>query len=190
MAALAGGEPGVRRDTVYTLGRALEVTGRRRHPRRQLDRVFHELTARLRGDPDESVREEIAHVLTFWFERRAARVLLGVLVDRGEGARVRAQAAEGVGNVLDRSRLAPPERERIREALADGLRDGAAVVRFWCLYAVGTLQLTELRPEVERLAATDHEAVLHWWRVSEEAADVLTCWDTGRWPDRDRTISA
>ncbi|RYE82416.1 MAG: hypothetical protein EOO75_20740 [Myxococcales bacterium] len=86
--------------------------------------------------------------------------------------------------MLDRDRLTPVERERIRAALAAGLRDDAALVRFWCLYAVGVLRLTELRAEVERLAASDPEVIPGWWRVSEEASDVLTCWDTGDWPER------
>ena len=38
------------------------------------------------------------------------------------------------------------------------------------------LRLTELRAEVERLAAHDTDALAGWWQVSEEAARQATYW--------------
>jgi len=57
-------------------------------------------------------------------------------------------------------------------------------VRFWCLYALGSMKATEARAEIEHLAATDDALAPRLWRVAHEAADVLTYWDSGHWPHR------
>ncbi len=185
IAALADASPAQRLALIRRLTLTLGAP-RRSLPRRQIDRVFAVLARGLRADPDAAVREAIAYALTFWFERRSPRVLVPVLLDTSEATAVRAQAAEGIGNVLQCRRLTAVEHERIAAAMRIGLNDASVEVRFWCLYAVGNLRMAELRPLVEHRRDTDTSLCPHWWRVCDEASDALAYWDTGQWPDLDR----
>ena len=47
------------------------------------------------------------------------------------------------------------------------------------------LRAYEARSRLEALAASDHARCTNMWRVSDEAADVLTFWRSGAWPERD-----
>jgi hypothetical protein len=152
--------------------------------RRQRDQAFRAVSARLSDDPDQAVRLAAAHVLTFWFEPRATEALLAAAAREGEGALVRGQAIEGIGNTLQGTRPGKL-RQRAIPLLIGWLRDPAPAVRFWSIYAVGMLHVTEARPILEELARTDEAMFENWWRVRDEAADALASWDRGEWPDRD-----
>lgn len=175
----------VRRAAVEVIERRLRVFGPGAHARRQVDRSFAALARLLRADPEEAVRHAAAYALTSWFQRRAAWALWGALVDERETPQVRGQAAEGIGNqLMSFTKLAPARQRQVEAALAAGLRDPAPELRFWCLYAVGQMRLVHLRDEVAALRGDT--ALCPWmWRVGDEAADVLTYFDTGVWPDRE-----
>jgi hypothetical protein len=175
----------VRRAAVEVIERRLRVSGPGAHARRQVDRAFAALVTVLRADPEERVRHAAAYALTSWFQRRAAWALWAALVDERETPQVRGQAAEGIGNqLMSFMKLAPTRQQRVEAALAAGLADPAAEVRFWCLYAVGQMLLVDLRDVVVGLCGD--MALCPWmWRVGEEAADVLTFFDAGVWPDRE-----
>jgi hypothetical protein len=79
----------------------------------------------------------------------------------------------------------PPRWARAIAALGRGLTDPSAEVRFWCVYALGMMKATETRTDIERLAATDDAICPNTWRVCHEAADVITYWTDGKWPDRE-----
>jgi hypothetical protein len=88
---------------------------------------------------------------------------------------------------------------RCRDAAIRGLEDDSIEVQFWSMYVVGTLA-TNIRSD-ERTRARDFHAALsklrqiakhdqrlapgYWWPMSGEAVDVLTCIETGQWPQRD-----
>lgn len=152
--------------------------------RLQRDQALRAVCARLHDDPDQAVRLAAANVLTFWFDPRATEALLVAAEREGESAVVRGQAIEGIGNTLQG---APPgkQRQRAIPKLLGWLRDPAPEVRFWSIYAVGTLHATEARPILEELARTDEAMCEGWWRVREEAEDALASWDLGGWPERD-----
>jgi HEAT repeat protein len=152
--------------------------------RKQRDQAFHALSALLARDPDQKVRVEAAHVLTFWFEPRATEALLLAADRAGESALVRGQAIEGIGNTLQGS-ASSKRRARVIPKLLGWLRDPAVEVRFWSIYAVGVLEVKEARPILEELARTDDAMFENWWRVRDEASDALSSWDLGEWPDRD-----
>ena len=155
-----------------------------RPSRRQRDQAFRAVAALLAGDPDRKVRLEAAHVLAFWFEPRATEALLLAAARDGESALVRGQAIEGIGNTLQGSPTAK-RRARVIPKLLGWLRDPATEVRFWTVYAVGVLEVTEARLILEELARTDDAMFENWWRVRDEATDALASWDEGEWPDRD-----
>jgi HEAT repeat protein len=152
--------------------------------RRQRDQAFRAVSARLSSDPDQRVRLEAAHVLTFWFEPRATDALLAAVEREGESALVRGQAIEGIGNTLQ---CAPPgkRRGRVIPKLLGWLRDPAVEVRFWSIYAAGVLHVMEARSILEELARTDDAMFENWWRVRDEAEDALASWEIGEWPERD-----
>lgn len=102
--------------------------------------------------------------------RREIEPLLQVVQNKDEHPRVRAQAAESLQCSCE---------PRAVGILIEALRDPSAEVRFWAAFALGELGgpgtpgASEAVPELERLAATDREAVPGWWSVSKEAADAL-----------------
>jgi len=177
-------DPDIRRATVE----ALERWNWMRLPRpsvRQIDQVFRALHAMLLHDGDPGVRHAVAYAFTFWFESRAPAALISVLENMAEPSRLRGQAAEGIGNVLAQDPVPRMLRSRAIGALERGLGDASAEVRFWCVYALGSMNAKETRARIEHLAATDAAVCPYMWRVDHEAADVLTYWTTGIWPDRD-----
>lgn len=182
LAALASSTPDARSDALsWFHGFDWRST---KPSRRQRDQAFRAVAALLSSDPDQKVRFEAAHVLTFWFEPRATEALLLAAERDGESALVRGQAIEGIGNTLQGSPTGK-RRARMIPKLSGWLRDPAVEVRFWSIYAVGVLHVKEARPILEELARTDDAMFENWWRVRDEATDALASWDLGEWPDRD-----
>lgn len=186
---VASPSSGARVGGLETIEMQLRVIGPSRPPTRQIDRAFEAVRACLLRDPDEGVRLAAARALTFWWERRAARVLLGVLEDKSASPALRGQAAEGIGTCLEKHALLPTFAARVEAALSRGLDDASAEVRFWCVFASGQLELRSLRPKLEALRDHDTAPCPQFWRVCDEAADVLTFFDTGDWPERERVSS-
>jgi HEAT repeats len=118
---------------------------------------------------DDSARVAAAYVLGFLGETEAAGPLAARLADSEESAEVRAYAAEALGHLLQGA----PVLAGVRTAIAAGLRDLDARVRFWCAFAAGVLGLLEARPQLQRLAAADEAVVEGWWSVGEEAQWAL-----------------
>jgi hypothetical protein len=186
LAQLGDESPEVRCAAIEGVERAQFGWDRRPRPSaRQIDQVFRALTALLRRDPEPRVRHAAAYALTFWFQPRAPAALIAALEDAAEQPNIRGQAAEGIGNVLGAELGSPSLRARAIAELRRGLADPSPEVRFWCIYALGTMKASEARAEIERLAATDEAVCPYMWRVCHEAADVLTYWTEGEWPDRD-----
>jgi HEAT repeat protein len=186
LASLREADPEARRLALEEISRRQSSWRRGAEPSaRQLHQAFGRISTLLRHDPDPTVRYEAAYLLTHWFEGRAAVALLEVLDDATSPAKLRGQAAEGVGMVLDPAFTRPRAlRARAVAALRRGLADDAPDVRFWCVYALGSVKATDARAEIERLAATDTAPCPYMWRVRDEAADVLTFWAEGVWPRR------
>lgn len=88
---------------------------------------------------------------------------------------------------------------RCRDAALLGLRDDSIEVQFWSMYLIGQLcsgkcsrrrsslsGLDAALPTLRKHAAQDHRiAPGYWWPMSAEAADVINCIETGKWPDPD-----
>jgi HEAT repeat protein len=102
---------------------------------------------------------------------------------------LRGQAAEGIGDVLGRSRGSNSLRRAATEALREALDDVEPEVRFWAVRALGVLRCAEVRTKLEALARADDAVCPHMWTVGEEAADALAFLDTGSWPDREALTS-
>ena len=118
---------------------------------------------------DERARAAAAYVLGFLGDTEAAGALAETLADGEESAEVRAYAAEALGHLLQ----GEPVLAGVRTAIAAGLRDPNAPVRFWCAFAAGVLGLLEARPQLQRMAAADDAVVAGWWSVGEEAQWAL-----------------
>jgi len=155
----------------------------------------------LEGDPDPWVREKAAHGLGFLFDSRyidlAFEPLLSALANSDEVPAVRAQAAEGLGNVLDCSDRRTRRYKRAQAALIQALEDPATEVRFWAAFALGVMGSRTALPKLRQLAEADEAFCAMSWQVSEEgrigsgwtageeASDAIAYIVTGSWPERE-----
>jgi HEAT repeat protein len=135
----------------------------------------------LNFDASVCVRERAAHVLSFLFLRKdddiPYRALYDILVNSQEHPAIRAQAAEGIGNILgwtDRRLKRFREAERI---LLTCLHDESPDVRFWSIFSLGEMRSRKALPELRQIAATDHVKCRNMWLVSDEASDVIAVFE-------------
>ncbi len=101
---------------------------------------------------------------------------------------VRSDILDRLGAALDAqsevNRRSSVFRRTRRVALA-ALEDPEDEVRFFAIYAVGQMGLTEALPKLRRMAQDDKGSCLGLWTVAEEAQDVISHFTTGWWPDRE-----
>jgi len=135
------------------------------------------------------LQREMAGYALAWTVRRTEDELLvtesfiKVLLNKKEDSRVRGQAAEGLGLILDCSDKRKRTYKRAVTALLESLKDDDLDVRFWSSYAVGVLKIKEAIPLLKRLIE-DKRVWDNWWTVGEEASDVIQYLETDVWPDR------
>lgn len=146
-----------------------------------------ELLARAMDPTDDLVAETAIYALGFSkvSKRRLRDVILRLLDVADDVARppgVRGHAAEGVGNLLSRTKLATLRRHAILR-LTKHLTDPATEVRFWTAFSLGVLRARQSRSAL--VGVVGDEAVLPgWWSVGEEAADALDSIAGRESPDR------
>lgn len=112
---------------------------------------------------------------------------VGLLADPAEPPALRAQAAEGLANMLGACAPDTPEpaaREQAGRLLLETLRDAAAEVRFWSAFALGALGYAPALPALRELAARDQTLLPGWWTVGEEAADAADRLEGRQPPER------
>ncbi|MCW3053229.1 MAG: hypothetical protein JWN14_2399 [Chthonomonadales bacterium] len=150
----------------------------------QCRRAYKRLRSIIHGHPDTRRRKEACHILAFAFDPFLLKAFQQIYAAESYPFAVRAQAAEGLANLLGyldrRSR-------RYRQTLAlllPGLEDPTPEIRFWTCFALGNMRATEALPELQRLVAEDDAFCPGWWYVRDEASDAI-CHIQGKpWPDR------
>jgi hypothetical protein len=152
--------------------------------RRGGERAFQALVKLMRQDVDVAVRAQAAYQLHWLFDLRACELLMAVLENRAETARVRAEVAEGIGFLLNLSDRRTRLFKRATRLLIETLRDPAPEVRFWSCYALGTMRARAALPALRELAETDDAICPGWWLVMEEAGDAVGVILGGCWPER------
>ena len=133
-------------------------------------------------------REAAAYALAFMFgvmldadyAARMSAAFVAVLTDRAEAPAVRAQAAEGLGNLHDMDDQRRRVFRQALRALLDALDDPVAEVRFWACFALGHMRSRSALPALRRVAA-DTTLLPGWWAVGEEATNAID-WIEGREP--------
>jgi HEAT repeat protein len=144
-----------------------------RHASRLLERVV--LT-----HSEPRTREMAAYALAFGRDHAEADFLLNVLNRHDEHPAVRAQAAEGIGNLVDRR-----SRRRFLPHLVRALSDPAPEVRFWACFALSGLGGEAEIPALERLL-DDRSVPGSWtWSVRREARWAIDCirgYPSAEWP--------
>jgi hypothetical protein len=86
------------------------------------------------------------YTLGFLSSKPSVDTLMSILRDGSDDPRVRAHAAEALGNIRDKRAIAA-----LREAL---LGNEAASIKRWCIYALSEIGAERARPILEELAAT------------------------------------
>ena len=123
---------------------------------------------------DPQRRWAALYALTWLMDQRAFPALLGLFQARDEPARLRAQATEALTYLLGDM---PPGDVRWRaacEAFLIGLEDADVDVRFWCVYALGTMRARAALPKLRELAAHDQSTLpTSGSSIRDEAADAV-----------------
>jgi HEAT repeat protein len=96
--------------------------------------------------------------------REAVRPLMTLLINDRMSETVRAHAAEALGVIGDMEAV---------DLLISQLSDQSAEVRFWSVYALGTLRATGARDAIRRLADADTGTAEIGVRVADEAKWAL-----------------
>lgn len=131
-------------------------------------------------------RLQAVYTVSSLFDLESLDFLLGLLADRSEEPEIRAQAAEGLGNLCHFMDRRLRVYHRASSALRKALGDKHAEVRFWAAFALGCMREKNALALLDTLAASDQELCPGWWSVAQEAADVALYIRTGEWPDRDQ----
>jgi HEAT repeat protein len=146
------------------------------------ERAFQALLRAMQEDPDATVREMAAYVLTGSGDDRTYEPMVAALQETAEAVPVRTQAAEALGELLWAADHRNKRVRRAARALIHALRDPAPEVRFWSAFALGTMRTRAALPELRRLAAADTAMCPGWWPVQDEARDAIQNIRTGVWP--------
>ncbi len=145
-------------------------------PRQAASLLARFQTAVLRH-PDTDTRRDVAYLLAQWGDRRTASVFLTVLADPAAEPEIRGLAAEALGFDLQFAPPASALRARALQTLRKCLNDAAPAVRFWSLYALGTLDAREARADVAKLVGDEAIFREGFWSVGDEAREVLALFD-------------
>jgi HEAT repeat protein len=123
----------------------------------------------LRSD-EARVREAAAHALGFLRCWRARDALARVLTRGAEDPRIRGQAAESLGYLLEFA--VPNIKRRFLTPILEALADPEPGVRFWACFALALLKDKSAVPALETLTG-DQAKPAGWWAVGGEAAWAL-----------------
>lgn len=133
-------------------------------------------------------REMAAYALAWQFPEGETQLLVAesfitTLLNKDEDPKVRGQAAEGLGMLLNYTDKRKRAYKLAVPAILKSLKDDEAEVRFWACYAVGRMELKEAIPLLKKLVK-DNRMVRSFWTVGEEATDVIQALETGVWEGR------
>lgn len=144
---------------------------------RQVASLLARFRAAVLRHPDADTRRDVAYLLAQWGDRRTVGVFLTVLSDASAEPEIRGLSAEVLGFDLQFAPRASALRSRAVTSLRACLTDAAPAVRFWSLYALGTLDARETRADVAKLASDEATFREGFWSVGDEAREVLALFD-------------
>ena len=137
---------------------------------------------------DDDLRETVVYIISvMWGQREAIDVLLEIFTNEQETLRSRAQAAEGLGSLLDHCYT---RRHRIwrevGDALIEGLSHEAPEIRFSSAFGLNQMRYKKALPKLEELAEFDKTLRPGAWTVGEMAYDAAFYIRTGQSSGIDR----
>lgn len=162
----------------YAVSRALEDIKSRQSYKLLLDIIY--------THPDEALRKQACYVLSFTFDCVLVEPLVQIVQKTGLPASVRAQAAEGLANLLDLADRRTRSYKRAQSVLLSALHDPSPEMRFWACFALGNMRSTAALPELKRIVEEDEAKCPNWWLVKDEAADAIASISGKFRPDRER----
>ncbi len=137
----------------------------------------------LESTHDTAKRYDIIYAIMQLNMSTATDMLVAVMCNMQECARVRGQATEALGRVYQLADRRQKAYKEVAVAVNQQLRDPSPEVRFWACYALGVMRFTSAISELERLVRNDKGVCKGWWSVRREANNALTCIRTGSWPE-------
>lgn len=127
------------------------------------------------SDKNDVRRETAAYALAFLNDKRAAVPFLFLARDSCCNSKIRVQTIEGLANL--RYKQAIP-------TLISFLNDKSPDVRFWSIFALGSMRARKALPKLRKLVKSDKSICPGWWLVKDEAKDAIKMILRGEWPDR------
>lgn len=150
----------------------------------QSRKAYGLLLAVIRSHADTERREEACCILAFSFDDILIEPFQQIFADKRLSSRVRAQAAEGLADLLGYVDRRTKLHRETAALLIEGLRDPSPDVRFRTCFALGSIRARQAVPQLERVAAEDEAICPRWWHVRDEAADAVGNIRGKGWPDR------
>jgi HEAT repeat protein len=136
---------------------------------------------------DASLRLETrrlaCYALAFLFDDEVLETLVELVSSVKEHPEVRAQAAEGIANLLEGADRRSKEWRQAVAVLLLCLDERSIEVRFWAVFALGCLRAKKALPALGRIAKSDKRKSSMGWTVAEEAHDAIYCIRHGTWPE-------
>jgi len=133
---------------------------------------------------DDDIRAAATHALAMSYEESALDFFVRTFADSAEHTEVRVQAAEGIAAVLGHCDRRTRRWRRAADVLLPLLSDQEVEIRFWAVFAAGSLRVTKARRRLRALTRDRGRASMGW-SVAEEAKDALHCIQHGTWPETD-----
>lgn len=133
------------------------------------DQAKDSLIDLMRSDEDVDLRYWAAYSLSC-MENAGIQAFIDALTDVDEQPKVRAQAAEGLGNLLQYHDRRTRVYRLACQPLIAALADESAEVRFWATFALGLARCSAALPALEQLRLTDDAVCPGYSSVQQEAS--------------------
>lgn len=126
---------------------------------------------------------------TFPWHHQLHTGFLEVLKNIEDSPTVRAQVAENLGSLYQFTDRQSRFYKEAVNALIESLADKSPEVRFWSVFALGSMRERKALRALRKLAKSDKAVCPGWWAIKVEAKDAIQVIRGSEWPDRKKQKS-
>lgn len=138
----------------------------------------------IREEPDAAVRYWEMYAIACLAEPSIVEQIVAVLTDSNENTRVRSQAAEALGYVLQSMDRRRRTYRKAVDTLIAMLGDPQVEIRFWSCFALGNIKARAALAALRGVQRSDRGVCPGWWAVSAEASDAIRVIGGAAWTHR------